>query len=582
MEKLFRTHTCGNLTQDDITKEIIISGWVKDIRINKFGIFIDLRDMYGTTQVIIKPDNSNYQEIKNVKVESVLKVIGTVVLRKNKDAKKPNDMIEIVATKIEVLNKAISLPFIIKNDNTLASEELRLQYRYLDLRRPIMNYNIKFKHQVFNCLRTFLNQNDFLEIDTPCLTISTPEGARDFLVPARIQKKYFYALPQSPQIYKQLLMISGIDKYYQIAKCFRDEDFRADRQPEFQQLDLELAFTSSKEIKQIVEKMLINLFKTLKIADIPTVFPIITYHQAMDWYGSDKPDLRCTCKLINIDIKDSNDTFIYKGFFVNDKINDTTIKKLTEISNQHGGKTLIVYDLIKKKVIHNVLTPKFNELVLIEKISQIKHSNDNNVLIFVYEQQPLANKVMGAIRNFYINDLSKQVNHKDFMNNIKKFEFSWIVDWPMFELEENKWQACHHPFTSPKNPEQLLTIQNKDLGTLIADAYDLVLNGFEIAGGSIRIHDYQLQEKIFKLLDLSTAEIKNKFGFFLSAFNYGVPPHGGIAFGLDRLLMILTKSESIRDTIAFPKNNRGICLLTNSPNEISTEQLAILGLNFKK
>ncbi len=581
MEKLFRTHTCGNLTQDDIAKEVVISGWVKDIRINKFGIFIDLRDMYGTTQVIIKPDNIHYQEVKNIKVESILKVIGTVVLRKNKDAKNANDMIEIVATKIEILSRAINLPFAIKNDNTLASEELRLQYRYLDLRRSIMNDNIKFKHRVINCLRTFLNENNFLEIDTPCLTKSTPEGARDFLVPARIQKKYFYALPQSPQIYKQLLMISGIDKYYQIAKCFRDEDFRADRQPEFQQLDLELAFTTSKEIKQIVENMIINLFKTLKIGDVPEVFPIITYNQAIDWYGSDKPDLRCTCKLINIDIKAREDTFVYKGFIVNDKINETTTKKLAEISNQHGGKTLIIYDLIKKKVIYNFSKTKVNELILIEKMSQIKHNN-NNFLIFVYEQQTVANKVMGAIRNFYINDLSKQVNHKDFMNNIEKFEFIWIIDWPMFAWEENKWQACHHPFTNPKNFEQILTINNKNLGTLIADAYDLVLNGFEIAGGSIRINDYQLQKAIFKLLGLSTAEIDNKFGFFLSAFNYGVPPHGGIAFGLDRLLMILTKSQSIRDTIAFPKNNRGICLLTNSPSEISTEQLAILGLNLKK
>lgn len=580
MEKLFRTHTCGNLTQDDIAKEVIISGWVKDIRINKFGIFIDLRDMYGTIQVIIKPDNIHYQEVKNIKIESILKVIGIVVLRKNKDAKNANDMIEIVATKIEILSRAINLPFTIKNDNTLASEELRLQYRYLDLRRPIMNDNIKFKHRVINCLRTFLNENNFLEIDTPCLTKSTPEGARDFLVPARIQKKYFYALPQSPQIYKQLLMISGIDKYYQIAKCFRDEDFRADRQPEFQQLDLELAFTNSKEIKQIVEKMIINLFKTLKIGDVPGVFPIITYNQAMDWYGSDKPDLRCTCKLINIDIKASEDTFIYKGFIVNDKINEATIKKLVEISNQHGGKTLIIYDLIKKKVIYNLSKTKVNELILIEKMSQIKYNN--NFLIFVYEQQTVANKVMGAIRNFYINDFSKQAIHKDFMNNIEKFEFIWIVDWPMFAWEENKWQACHHPFTSPKNPEQILTINNKNLGILIADAYDLILNGFEIAGGSIRINDYQLQEAIFKLLGLSTAEIDNKFGFFLSAFNYGVPPHGGIAFGLDRLLMILIKSQSIRDTIAFPKNNRGICLLTNSPSKISTEQLAILGLNLKK
>lgn len=580
MEKLFRTHTCGNLTQGDITKEIIISGWVKDIRINKFGIFIDLRDMYGTTQVIVKPDNGYYQEIKNVKVESVLKVIGTVVLLKNKYAKTANDMIEVVAKDIEILSNSINLPFVIKNDNTLASEELRLQYRYLDLRRPAMNYNIKFKHQVLSCLRTFLNQNNFLEIDTPCLTKSTPEGARDFLVPARIQKKHFYALPQSPQIYKQLLIISGIDKYYQIAKCFRDEDFRADRQPEFQQLDLEMAFSTSKEIKLIVENMLISLFNTLKVGNIPSTFSSITYDQAMDLYGSDKPDLRCTCKLINININNNSDGFIYKGFIVNDKMNETTIKKLTEISNQHGGKTLIIYDLIKKKNIHNNSKVKFDDLVLSEEISKIKYNN--NFLIFVYEQQDIANKVMGAIRSFYINDFSKRINHKDFMNNIENFEFIWIIDWPMFEQEENKWQACHHPFTSPKNPEKLLDIKNKDLGTLTADAYDLVLNGFEIAGGSIRIHDYKLQKKIFELLDLSKTEIENKFGFFLSAFNYGVPPHGGIAFGIDRLLMILIKNESIRDTIAFPKNNRGICLLTNSPSEISSYQLSILNLEFKK
>lgn len=578
MEKLFRTHTCGNLTEDDIAKKVIISGWVKDIRINKFGIFIDLRDMYGTTQVIIKPDNQYYQEVKNIKVESVLQVIGTVVLRKNKAVTTANDMIEIVAEEIKILSRAINLPFVIKNDNTLASEEIRLQYRYLDLRRPVMNNNIKFKHQVLNCLRTFLNENNFLEVDTPCLTKSTPEGARDFLVPARLQKKHFYALPQSPQIYKQLLMISGIDKYYQIAKCFRDEDFRSDRQPEFQQLDLEMAFVSSKEIKLIVETMLINLFKTLKIGSIPLVFPTITYHQAMDLYGSDKPDLRCTCKLINININD--DTFL-KGFIVNDKMNESTIKKLTAISKQHGGKTLIIYDLIKKKIIHNVSTIKFNDLDLIKKISQIANNNDNNFLIFVHEQQTIANKVMGAIRNFYISDLTKQIKHQDFINNIKEFKFVWIIDWPMFEQEAEKWQACHHPFTMLKNPDELLTIKNRDLRTLVADAYDLVLNGFEIGGGSIRINDYQLQKEIFEFLGLSKTEIENKFGFFLSAFNYGIPPHGGIAFGIDRLLMILIKSESIRDTIAFPKNNRGICLLTNSPSKILDEQLTILGLELK-
>lgn len=576
----YRTNNCGSLTKNDLKQNVILSGWIHAIRVKKNAIFLDLRDRYGLTQIVIKSDEPNFDNLKKMKVESVIQVTGQVVARQVANPKLTTGAIEVVAEKVKILSEAKALPFVINDANNFtALEDLRLKYRYLDLRRKEMLQQLKFKHQFLNIIRNFLNAEGFLEVDTPVLTKSTPEGARDFLVPARIKKNAFYALPQSPQLYKQLLMISGIDKYYQIAKCFRDEDFRADRQPEFQQLDLEMAFVKQADVIELVEKLMTNLWKQLNLPDLVFPLPWLSYQEAIDLYGSDKPDLRCVCKIVNLPstVKDLS----LKGFWVNDKFTDATKKAILRIVEQHQGKNFLVYSRTKGRIIFSTNNKIILNETQLTTLGTTNAEKEKDLCYLTYESDNTGAMVLGAIRTFYCLDQERQAKHPDFLANINTYRLLWIVDWPMFEKIDNKISACHHPFTSPLLPEQVLDLKQKDFDQLLkikASAYDLVLNGNEIAGGSVRIFDKQLQAKIFEILQLKPEIVKEQFGFFLDAFDYGVPPHAGIAFGIDRLLMILAKNNSIRDTIAFPKNSSGIDLLTNSPSAIDVKQLQVLGL----
>ena len=576
----YRTNNCGSLTKNDLKQNVILSGWVHAIRVKKNAIFLDLRDRYGLTQIVIKSDEPNFDNLKKMKVESVIQVTGQVVARQVANPKLTTGAIEVVAEKVKILSEAKALPFVINDANNFtALEDLRLKYRYLDLRRKEMLQQLKFKHQFLNIIRNFLNAEGFLEVDTPVLTKSTPEGARDFLVPARIKKNTFYALPQSPQLYKQLLMISGIDKYYQIAKCFRDEDFRADRQPEFQQLDLEMAFVKQADVIELVEKLMTNLWKQLNLPDLVFPLPWLSYQEAIDLYGSDKPDLRCVCKIVNL--PSTVKALSLKGFWVNDKFTDATKKAILRIVDQHQGKNFLVYSRTKGRIIFSTNNKIILNETQLTTLGTTNAEKEKDLCYLTYESDNTGAMVLGAIRTFYCLDQERQAKHPDFLANINTYRLLWIVDWPMFEKIDNKISACHHPFTSPLLPEQVLGLEQKDFDQLLkikASAYDLVLNGNEIAGGSVRIFDKQLQAKIFEILQLKPEIVKEQFGFFLDAFDYGVPPHAGIAFGIDRLLMILAKNNSIRDTIAFPKNSSGIDLLTNSPSAIDVKQLQVLGL----
>lgn len=576
----YRTNNCGSLTKNDLKQNVILSGWIHAIRVKKNAIFLDLRDRYGLTQIVIKSDEPNFDNLKKMKVESVIQVTGQVVARQVANPKLTTGAIEVVAEKVKILSEAKALPFVINDSNNFtALEDLRLKYRYLDLRRKEMFQQLKFKHQFLNIIRNFLNAEGFLEVDTPVLTKSTPEGARDFLVPARIKKNAFYALPQSPQLYKQLLMISGIDKYYQIAKCFRDEDFRADRQPEFQQLDLEMAFVKQADVIELVEKLMINLWKQLNLPDLVFPLPWLSYQEAIDLYGSDKPDLRCVCKIVNL--PSTVKALSLKGFWVNDKFTDATKKAILRIVDQHQGKNFLVYSRTKGRIIFSTNNKIILNETQLTTLGTTNAEKEKDLCYLTYESDNTGAMVLGAIRTFYCLDQERQAKHPDFLANINTYRLLWIVDWPMFEKIDNKISACHHPFTSPLLPEQVLDLKQKDFDQLLkikASAYDLVLNGNEIAGGSVRIFDKQLQAKIFEILQLKPEIVKEQFGFFLDAFDYGVPPHAGIAFGIDRLLMILAKNNSIRDTIAFPKNSSGIDLLTNSPSAIDVKQLQVLGL----
>lgn len=579
---MLRSNNCGELRINDLDSQVSLCGWVHHIRDLGKLLFIDLRDRYGTTQIYFDANNKPelYQRAKQLGREYVIQVIGTVKERSNKNPKMPTGDIEIDVEELTVLNSSQIPPFTIEDD-TDGSEEMRLQYRYLDLRRNAMKDTLIFRHKLNLSIRNFLSEKDFLEIETPFLIKSTPEGARDFIVPSRLNPGNFYALPQSPQLLKQLLMFAGMDRYFQIVRCFRDEDFRADRQPEFTQLDCEMSFVKQEDILNLFENMMKNLFKKLLDIDLPT-FPRLTYKEAMETYGSDKPDLRFDMPIINLsDILKGNgfkifDESEYVGGLLlanQPSVSRKHIDKFTEwVKNPQVGGSGLAYiryvDGQIKSSISQFFTNEFLQNVMISL-----NASTNDILFIISGNKDKSLKILGDFRLY----LAKEYNL--IQKNI--FKPLWVIDFPMFEWdEENKrFTSSHHPFTSPLEEDIDLLDTNPSIAR--SNAYDLVMNGAELGGGSIRIHDKNLQKKIFKLLNLTDQEAEDKFGFFLKALDYGAPPHGGIAFGIDRIVAVMLGLNSIRDVIAFPKNNMGKDLMMQAPAPVSEEQLKELHIKIQ-
>lgn len=586
MEKLAdwkRSHTCGELTEKDNKAEAILMGWVHSRRDHGGLIFIDLRDRYGLTQVVFDPDLLNdFQKAKDLRGEFVIAIKGMVRTRPD-GMHNPNlstGDIEVAAHDLKVLNKAKTPPFEIV-ENIEVSEELRLKYRYLDLRRRNMQENMLLRHKVSQIVRTYFDKNNFLEIETPILMRSTPEGARDYLVPSRIHHGKFYALPQSPQTYKQLLMVAGMDRYYQIVRCFRDEDLRADRQPEFTQIDVEMSFVERDDILSIMEGLMSDIFKEVLGYELKMPVNRISYNDAISQYGSDKPDLRFDMKITNItelvgdcDFKVFTDCVKKNGVVCGlvlkggAKFSRKQIDDLTEEMKREGAKGLVTMK-VSEDGWNSPLSKFFSE----EKINELNtafSAEDNDLLLIFADQGEKAFTLAGTLR-------VKLARQEDLIPK-DVFALTWILDFPLLEYneEEGRYVARHHPFTSPNDED--VDHLDSDPGKITAKAYDLVLNGYEIAGGSIRIHSSDLQKRIFELLKISNEEAQDKFGFLMEAFEYGAPPHGGIAFGFDRLVMLLAGENSIRNVIAFPKTNSAISLMDGSPSNVSNSQLKELSL----
>lgn len=567
---MYRTHNLNELRISDEGKFVVLSGWVSKIRELGAFSFVDLRDRYGITQILVN-DEKLIAEVKNLSREYVIQVEGVVSKRSSINNKISTGDIEVIASKISVLSTSKALPFEI-NDNSVQNEAMRLKYRYLDIRRTKMLNNLVKRNQMFFSIRNYMNENGFLEVDTPILGKATPEGARDFIVPSRTSKGDFYALPQSPQLFKQTLMIAGIDKYYQLAKCFRDEDLRADRQPEFTQLDLEMSFVHQEDIISFVEGLAKRVFKDIVGSDVAYDFPRITYDYAMENYGSDKPDTRFDMKLIDIKdiVKDSdfsvfNEAKYIKGIKVDYIYSRKQVKDLEDfVKTYYKAKGLIVI----KKENDEISSPIYKYLSddIKEKLNKFLNLENKSTFFVIAGDKNVVLSALGALRLKLANELN--------MIDKTKFNFLWVLDFPMFEFseEENRYKAQHHPFTKIKDNDLKLLEENR-LEDIKTDAYDLVLNGFEIGGGSIRIHDANMQSLVFDRLLINKEEQENKFGFFLEALKYGVPPHGGLAFGLDRWLMVMLNEESIKEVIPFPKNNKGQDLLTNAPGEVDLKQL---------
>ncbi|NLY79258.1 MAG: aspartate--tRNA ligase, partial [Lysinibacillus sp.] len=579
-----RTHRCGELTEQHHGQQVILKGWVQRRRDLGSLIFVDVRDRTGIVQVVFGDDAPEAREIADkIRSEFVVEIEGEVVLRDpsqvNPNIKTGN--IEVIAKNITIINTSKTPPFAIE-DYVDISEDIRLKYRYLDLRRPVMYNTFKLRSDVTRTIRNFLQNDDFLEVETPILTKSTPEGARDYLVPSRVHEGEFYALPQSPQLFKQLLMVAGFEKYFQIARCFRDEDLRADRQPEFTQVDIETSFMTMDEIIDMTERMLARVMKEVKGIEVTTPFPRMTYKDAMDRYGSDKPDVRFGLELVNLSdiVKDSSfkvfASAVEKGGEVkainvkgaNDQFTRKDIDALTEFVAIYGAKGLAWIKVTEEGFTGPIA--KFFEGQIVEDIKNATGAEPGDLLLFVADDASVVAASLGALRSKLGKDLG--------LIDESQFAFLWITDWPLLEWDEDekRYTAAHHPFTRPFDED--IELMDTNPGAVRAQAYDIVLNGYELGGGSLRIYERDLQEKMFKLLGFSDEQAQEQFGFLLDAFEYGVPPHGGIAMGLDRLVMILAGRNNLRDTIAFPKTATASCLLTDAPSEVSPKQLEELNL----
>ncbi|OFO13806.1 aspartate--tRNA ligase [Staphylococcus sp. HMSC068G11] len=584
-----RTTYCGLVTEEFLNEKVTLKGWVHNRRDLGGLIFVDLRDREGIVQIVFNPDFSEeaLQVAETVRSEYVVEVQGVVTKRDAEtiNPKIKTGQVEVQVSNIEIINKSETPPFSINEENVNVDENIRLKYRYLDLRRQELAQTFKMRHQTTRSIRQYLDNNGFFDIETPVLTKSTPEGARDYLVPSRVHEGEFYALPQSPQLFKQLLMISGFDKYYQIVKCFRDEDLRADRQPEFTQVDIEMSFVDQEDIIAMGEDMLRKVVKDVKGIDVSGPFPRMTYAEAMDRYGSDKPDTRFGMELINVSQLGKEMNFkVFKDTVDNngeikaivakdaaDKYTRKDMDALTEFVNIYGAKGLAWVKVVDDGLSGPIA--RFFEDANVETLKQLTEAKPGDLVMFVADKPNVVAQSLGALRI----KLAKELGLID----ESKLNFLWVTDWPLLEYDEDakRYVAAHHPFTSPKRED--IEKLDTEPENVQANAYDIVLNGYELGGGSIRIHDGELQQKMFEVLGFTNEQAQEQFGFLLDAFKYGAPPHGGIALGLDRLVMLLTNRTNLRDTIAFPKTASATCLLTDAPGEVSDKQLQELSLRIR-